>query len=83
MIAQFKSETGALGLAVFDTQGKLMAGNGPSDVLGALAHQVVNRSLQKGARESAFGHAGDWQWLEESFPLHNGNLLAGAMVDRG
>ena len=29
---------------------------------------------------NAFGHTGDTQWLEEVFPLHDGNELEGALV---
>ena len=36
--------------------------------------------MQKGAAVSAFGHGGDWQWLEEAQPIHKGDSLAGTMV---
>jgi alpha,alpha-trehalose-phosphate synthase [UDP-forming] len=79
MMDRLKSGTGALGLVVYDIHGKLMAGSGPPDVLAALAHGVVERSLQRGVDAAAFGHAGDWQWLEEVSPIHDGNQLEGAM----
>ncbi len=75
-----KSGTGALGLAVYDAHGNLMAGSGPPDVMAALARGVVEKSLQRGIEVGAFGHAGQWQWLEEAFPIHNGNELEGAMA---
>jgi alpha,alpha-trehalose-phosphate synthase [UDP-forming] len=81
-----KSGTGALGLAVYDSRGHLLAVSGPPDVMDALAHGVVDKALQKGADIQAFGHARQWQWLEEASPIHSGNQLAGAMaivVDAG
>ena len=75
-----KSGTGALGLAVYDTHGKLMASSGPPDVMRALARGVVEKSLQRGIQVGAFGHEGEWQWLEEAFPIHDGNQLEGAMA---
>ena len=48
--------------------------------MGALAHGVVEKSLQSGIEVGAFGHAGKWQWLEEAFPIHDGNQLEGAMA---
>ncbi len=81
-----KSGTGALGLAVYDAHGRLLAVNGPPEVMGALPHGIVEKTLQKGAAVSAFSHAKQWQWLEEAFPIHNGNQLEGAtaiVVDAG
>jgi trehalose 6-phosphate synthase len=81
-----KSGTGALGLAIYDAHGRLLAVSGPPEVMSALAHGVVEKTLQKGAEVGGFGHAKQWQWLEEAFPLHNGNQLEGAtaiVVDAG
>ena len=81
-----KDGTGALGLAIYDAHGDLLAGSGPPDVMGALGRGVVEKSLQRGVEAGAFGHAGQWQWLEQAFPIHNGNQLEGAMalvVDAG
>ena len=75
-----KSGTGALGLAVYDAHGNLMADSGPQEVMGALTRGVVERSLQRGAEVGAFGHNGKWQWLEEAFPIHDGSQLQGAMA---
>ena len=75
-----KNGTGALGLAVFDERGNPVAGSGPPDVMGALAQGVVEKSLQRGVTVRAFGHRGQWQWLEEAFPLHDGNQLQGTMA---
>jgi trehalose 6-phosphate synthase len=81
-----RTGTGALGIAVYDEHGHLLGSAGPQDVMGALSHSVVGKSLQKGIEVSAFGHTGDWRWMEEVFPIHKGNELEGAMalvVDAG
>src|SRR5208283_1153477 len=77
---RLKTGTGALGLAVYDAHGNLRAGSGPPDVMQALARGVVEKSLQRGVTVGAFGHAGQWQWLEEAFPIHDGNQLQGAVA---
>ena len=75
-----KSATGALALALYDQHGNLMASSGPPDVITALTRNIVDKSLQKGIDVDAFGHARQWQWLEEASPIHNGNDLEGAMA---
>lgn len=75
-----KSSTGALALAVYDGNGRLMACSGPQDVLQALPYEVVSKSIQKGAEVNAFGHTDDWQWLEEALPLHDGDKLEGVIA---
>ena len=80
MTELLKSSTGALALAVYDGQGRLVACSGPQDVLQALPYGVVAKSIQKGAEVNAFGHTGDWQWLEEALPLHDGAKLEGVIA---
>ncbi len=80
LVELLKSGTGALALAVFDPHGKLLACTGPQALLQALPYGVVEKSIQKGAEVSAFGHLSDWQWLEEALPLHNGNELQGTLA---
>jgi alpha,alpha-trehalose-phosphate synthase [UDP-forming] len=75
-----KARTGVLGLAIVDPQGGFVASAGPSESFQALPSALVEKSLRKGADQVAFGHVGNRQWLEEVFPLHNGNQLEGAMV---
>ena len=77
---ELKSATGSLGLAIYDAQGKLLAWQGPQVVLQAMPNGLVEKTLQKGADLSAFGHAGDAQWLEETFPLHQGDKLEGSLA---
>jgi trehalose 6-phosphate synthase len=80
LLASSKARTGVLGLAIVNAQGQYLAWVGPTDLLHALPQPLVEKSLRKGSDESAFGHSGDMQWLEEAFPLHNGNQLEGALV---
>jgi trehalose 6-phosphate synthase len=86
LTALLKSGTGALGLAVYDTRGELMAGSGPPEVMSALTPSAIMKALQKGAQVDVFSHANNWQWLEEALPIHNGSQLEGAVaivVDAG
>ena len=48
--------------------------------VGSLAQTEVQRSIKKGSQVNAFGHTKETQWLEEAFPLHDGNRLVGALV---
>jgi sensor histidine kinase regulating citrate/malate metabolism len=80
VFSHLKSGTGTLGLAIYDGQGKLLACAGPQEVLQALPYGVIQKSIQKGDQVNAFGHAGNWQWLEEAQPLHNGNALIGTLA---
>ena len=97
LTANAKAQTGALGIGVYDPQGRLISYAGAPAVFDALAHPPfealakktpvpalsrtdVERSLKKGTQVNAFGHTGSIQWLEEVFPLHNGDRLVGALV---
>ncbi len=81
-----KAGTGALGIVVYDAHGEVLGSAGPKEVIHALERGVTTKSLEKGAEVSAFGHIGEWRWLEEVFPIHNGRQLIGGMtivVDAG
>src|SRR5579872_5164465 len=96
LVANAKNNTGALGVGVYDPQGRMVTESGAPEVFHALAHAPfaslaktgveslsrtqVERSLAKGTQINAFGHTGSVQWLEEVFPLHDGNKLVGALV---
>src|SRR6202453_4060497 len=69
-----------LGLAVYAPGGRLLAAAGPDEVVKALAPDAVERAIKKGAEVSAFGHHGDWEWLEDAFPLREGGQLNGVLV---
>ena len=95
-VADAKNQTSALGIGIYDPQGHLMVASGAPEVFRALEHTPfeslaktgvqslsrtrVEQSLLKGAQVSSFGHTGKTQWLEEVFPLHDGNKLLGALV---
>jgi len=81
-----KGGTGALGIAIYDPHGHLVGSSGPSEVITALGRGTVVKSLVKGTELTSFGRTGNWRWMEEIFPIHNGNELLGAMsvvVDAG
>ena len=96
LVAMAKAQTGALGVGVYDPQGRLVSSAGAPEVFQALSRAPfdllakvpvdslsrtrVEQSLRKGTQVNAFGHTGRVQWLEEVFPLHDGNRLVGALV---
>ncbi len=80
LLEQARARTGVLGLAVYNPQGYPIASAGAQEILQALASAPIRRSLRKGAMVGAFSHAGNAQWLQEAFPLHNGDRLEGALV---
>ncbi len=75
-----RTNTGALGLAVFNSNGKLLACAGPADVLQSLPYQAVDHTLERDTEVSAFGHAGQREWLEETIPLHTGDKVDGVIA---
>jgi alpha,alpha-trehalose-phosphate synthase [UDP-forming] len=75
-----KSGTGALALAVYNAQGKLISSSGPQDVLNSLSSDPVTKSFEKNTEISHFGHAGSQDWLEEAFPLRDGVHPSGTLV---
>jgi alpha,alpha-trehalose-phosphate synthase [UDP-forming] len=79
-LASSKARTGVLALAVVNPQGGPLASSGSPDLFRQLPPALIEKALRKGADQVAFGHAEDSQWLEEVFPLHNGNQLEGALV---
>ena len=80
LLGFLKLGTGALGIALYDPHGNLMSSAGPQAVMSAISHNAVQKSLQKDVTVDAFGHAGDWQWLEEAEPIRNGDQVQGAMA---
>jgi alpha,alpha-trehalose-phosphate synthase [UDP-forming] len=69
-----------LGLAVFAPGGRLLAAAGPDAVVKALAPEVVEKAIRKGAEVGSYGRSGDWEWLEDAFPLRDGSQLNGVLV---
>jgi alpha,alpha-trehalose-phosphate synthase [UDP-forming] len=96
LVANAKSQTGALGVGIYDDQGRLVSSSGspqvfqaltrvPFDLLAkmpvdSLSRTRVEQSIRKNSQMNAFGHTGNVQWLEEVFPLHDQNRLLGALV---
>jgi alpha,alpha-trehalose-phosphate synthase [UDP-forming] len=96
IVDRSRAQVGVLGVGVYDPAGKVLASNGVPAVFEALAHPPfkslaktpvqslartnVEKSIVRGAQVNAFGSTGDVQWLEEAFPLHDGNRLVGALV---
>jgi hypothetical protein len=70
----------ALGLAVYNPEGRLLAFDGPAEIFKALSPDAVEKAIKRGAEVSAFGHINDWQWLEDAFPLKSAGQLNGVMV---
>jgi trehalose 6-phosphate synthase len=80
LVDRSRTDTGALGLAVYDGQGKLLACSGPQEVLQALPFDVAAKSIRKRAQVTAFGHNDSAQWMEEATPLHDGGKLEVTMA---
>ncbi len=79
-VEQARARTGVLGLAVLDARGQSLSAAGPASLMQSLSRAPIEKSLRKGADVGAFGHSNDLQWLEEVFPLHNGDRLEGVLV---
>jgi trehalose 6-phosphate synthase len=79
-VARLRLQDNALGLAVYDTQGALIAGAGPAGIFAELPHGPLNKAVQQGVDTAIFGHDDNRQWLEAVVPLQNGGRVAGALV---
>jgi trehalose-6-phosphate synthase len=77
---RLRARSEALGLAVYDTHGEMIASAGPADVFKELRPDVVGKAIQKGINSAAFGHDIDRQWLEEAIPLNTDGRLNGVAV---
>lgn len=80
LVQILKNGTGALGLAVYDAQGRLLADAGQNEVMRTLSRLPVIHSLSRDIEISQFGKTGQWNWLETALPLHNGSGVSGSMV---
>ena len=77
---RLRAQNEALGLAVYDLQGKLVTAAGPAGIFGTLPRGPLDKALQQGADSSIFGQQDNQQWLEEVTPLYADGRMAGAMV---
>jgi trehalose 6-phosphate synthase len=78
--ARLRSQNEALGLAVYDMQGRLATASGPGGIFGALPRGPLDKAIQQGLDSFAFGHLDNQQWLEEAIPLRVDGHIAGALV---
>jgi len=67
-------------LAVYSPSGQRLAASGQMEVLAALPTAAVEKTIRKGTHGAVFGRSGDWQWLEDSFPLRANGQLTGVLV---
>ena len=70
----------ALGIAIYNPGGRLVAAAGPNTVLQALTPGVIEKVGKRGAEVTAFGHHDDWQWLEDAIPLRSDGQMNGVLV---
>jgi trehalose 6-phosphate synthase len=80
LLARSMQPTAALAIAVYDAHGVLLSAAGSTGIVQSLSPSILQRALRKGAVIDAFGHDDRSQWLEEVFPLHDGDRLTGALV---
>ena len=45
-----------------------------------LPYGLIKKSMKNGAEISQFGRTGQWEWLEEALPLHDGDRLEGVVA---
>ncbi len=75
-----KNSAGALGLAVYDAQGHLLANSGPAVVMRSLSRYPLRKAVQKNIEVSQFGSTGHWEWLQAVFPLDSPGGVSGSMA---
>lgn len=80
VVSQAATGTGAMGLALYDAQGRLLQFVGPQAVMRNLPPQLVEKSLRKNSSLTAFGHDGAWRWLETTLPLWKDGQRQGALA---
>jgi alpha,alpha-trehalose-phosphate synthase [UDP-forming] len=80
VVQSVRNGTGALGVAVYDMHGNILASAGPGEVIHSLGRYSARRALEKNMEVSDFNRAGRWEWNEVALPLHNGNNPAGTMA---
>jgi alpha,alpha-trehalose-phosphate synthase [UDP-forming] len=76
----FGRHDGAVAVALYDAQGKLLAASGPASVLYAIHPGPIQSTLKHGTNSAQFSHTGSFDWLEEAVPLHVNGNIAGALV---
>ena len=79
-VVRLRAQNEALGLAVYDLQGRLVTAAGPAGIFAALPRGPLDKAIQQDADSSIFGRQDNQQWLEEVTPLHADGRMAGALV---
>ena len=69
-----------LGVAVYSPAGRLLAAAGQVEIFQALPAGPLDKAIRKSSEVAAFGHSGDWEWLEDSFPLKANGQVNGVLV---
>jgi len=82
LAAELRTHQEALGLAIYDARGNLVASDGPAEIIRALQAGPVKAAIKHGINSAIFSHTGDLQWLEEAIPLHVNGHAAGAIVKK-
>lgn len=72
--------TGAMGVALYDAQGRLLQFVGPQVVMQNLPPELVEKSLRRNAAMTAFGHEGAWRWLETTLPIWQDGQCRGVLA---
>jgi trehalose 6-phosphate synthase len=78
--ARLRAQDEALGVAVYDMQGALVAAAGPAELFATLPRNPLDKAIQQGFESSVFGHNDGQQWLEEAVPLYAGERKVGALL---
>ena len=78
--AQLRSRNGALGLAVYDSQGGQVTVAGTVELFSALPNGPLDKAIKQGDDSSTFGHLENHEWLEYAVPLHVDGQIAGALI---
>jgi len=69
-----------LGVAVYSPAGRLLSAAGQVEIFQELPAGPVDKAIRKDTEVAAFGHSGDAEWLEDSFPLKANGQLSGVLV---
>lgn len=77
---RLRDREAALGLGVYDLQGRLVASAGPEGLFKALPRGTVDKAIQKAIPLSALGRDDDRQWLSEAIPMRAGGRVSGVLV---
>ena len=77
---RLRAQNEALGLAVYDLQGRLVTAAGSAGIFAALPRAPLDKAIQQGVDSSIFGHRDNQQWLEVVTPLHADGRIAGALI---